>query len=474
MLLSNDNINNSWRVSKDLVYHFLGIGGVAMGNTAIDLKRAGFTVTGSDSGIYSPMKEMLAEAGIAASTPFAPENLPGDGFIIVGNAISRDNMELEEVLNRRMAYTSLSEFLRWGILQSRKNLVVAGTHGKTTTTALLAHLMQTAGMMPGYMIGGAPLDFPTGFSSQGNEWFVIEGDEYDTAFFDKRPKFLHYLPYGLIINNIEYDHSDIYHNVEQILDGFRKLMRIIPQNGVIMANHNDRRVMTIVEEARCPVVTFGMGDGADFTWEFRPKRLIISKKGNLWGECEFKLPGRHNFQNAVGAAALMDYLGLERAAILQGMASFRGVHRRLEYKGENRGVIIYDDFAHHPTAVDASIRAVKETHPGRRVWAVFQPRSNTSVTNVFQKEWAAAFRQADVIVLADLYRKEKIPPERRLNRELLKIQLEHRGREVHLWNDAEQILREIVNKLKTNELVLVMSNADFSGLAGKILDALGK
>jgi len=259
MLVPEKKIYKGWRLRKDIAYHFLGIGGIAMGNAALDLKKAGFQVTGSDAGLYNPMKELLAEGGIQALSPFAPENLPKAGLVIVGNAISRGNAELEEVLNRRLNYTSLPELLRWGILADRKNLVITGTHGKTTTAALTAHILTAAGLNPGYMIGGAPMDFPAGFSSQGREWFVIEGDEYDTAFFDKRPKFLHYLPCGLIINNIEYDHSDIYDNVGQITEAFRKLMRLIPQNGVIAANSDDAGVMEVVQNAPCPVVTFSAG-----------------------------------------------------------------------------------------------------------------------------------------------------------------------------------------------------------------------
>lgn len=471
MNFTNKTSESGWRLDKSLRYHFIGVAGVAMGQAAVDLKTAGFNVTGSDAGVYSPMKELLESGGIVPMSPFAGENVRGADIVIVGNAISRGNPELEEVLNKRMAYVSLPEFLRWGILQSRKNLVITGTHGKTTTTAMIAHILQNGGYTPGYMIGGAPLNFDRGFSSQGDEWFVIEGDEYDIAFFDKRPKFLQYVPYGVIANNLEYDHSDIYGSVEEIKDAFRKLVRIIPENGILAVNGDDGNVMTVVENARCPITTFGLGENNMWTGTLRESALKIFREGALWGETSFKVPGEHNLRNALGAAALLDRAGIPCEVILSGLEGFAGVHRRLEYKGEKGGVIVYDDFAHHPTAVEYSIRAVREMHPGRKVWALFQPRSNTAVTNVFQHEWAEAFSGADYVVIAGLHRLEKIPPERRLNRELLQKELTLRGVKCYLWDTPEQILENIRRELRPREVVLVMSNSDFGGLANKIFTA---
>ena len=450
-------------------YHFMGVGGVAMGNMAADMIQAGFKVSGSDAGVYSPMKEYLAERGLIPLIPYSPENLAGADLVIVGNAITRGNPELEEMLRRRMQYTSLPEFLRWGLLTGRKNLVISGTHGKTTTTALTAHILRKAGLEPGWMTGGVPLDLPGGFSAGSGEYFVIEGDEYDTAYFDKRAKFLQYLPFGVIINNIEFDHGDIYGDLEEIQDAFRKMVRIIPENGTLAVNGDDFRIEPALSEARCPVTTFGMGRGNQWRVSEGSGRIKIHKDGMLWGEVVFQLPGGYNLRNALGAVCLLDTLGIKKEAILGGLADFKGVRRRMEpVTSPEADILIIDDFAHHPTAVQSAIAAVRETYPQRRLLAVFQPRSNTSVTNVFQEEWAAAFSGADKVIIAELHRREKIPPERRLSREQLRDELKQRGIETHLWSDADEILNAIPGLLEKRDIVLIMSNGDFGGLAKRL------
>ena len=462
-------IASGWNLDPRLRYHFIGIAGVAMGNTAVDLKRCGFTVTGSDDGIYSPMKEILAEAGIEALTPFSPGNVDGADLVIVGNAISRGNPELEAVLNRRLKYTSLSEFIKHGLLQTRKNLVITGTHGKTTTTAIIAHLLQSAGIGPGYMIGGAPLNFPCGFSSQGTEWFAIEGDEYDIAFFDKRPKFLHYLPYAVVINNIEFDHADIYPDLDHILAEFRKLMRILPENGLLVINADDENVEKVVGDARCRIVSYGHKNEADFTGSLKNSELTVCKNGKLWLRSKFNLAGRHNLANALAASALLNGLGFEPQIIAKGFDTFKGVKRRMEFKGDCEGIIVFDDFAHHPTAIKISIEAVKETYPGRRVWAIFHPRSNTSVKNIHQAELIEALAPADCVVIAELHRKDKIPPAQRLSRESVRDELTVRGHQVFLWDTPDMILQNIKPLLQPGDIVLVMSNSAFGNLAEKLV-----
>lgn len=472
MIYINNAKKSNWNLPQNLNYHFIGIAGVAMGQVAVDLKKCGYNVTGSDMGVYSPMKEILDGAGIKTMSPFSPDNVNNDGLVIVGNAISRGNAELEEVLSRRIPYTSMVELIRWGVLQSRKNLVVTGTHGKTTTTALTAHILESGGFDPGYMIGGKPFNFDSGFSSKGDEWFVIEGDEYDIAFFDKRPKFLQYLPFGVVINNIEYDHSDIYDSLEQILDGFRKLLRIVPENGILVVNSDDDNLTKVLSEVRCRIVTFGLKPGADFTGSLIDGKIEIINNGTLWGKTAFHLPGEYNLKNALAATALLDAAGIPQDVILSGLASFKSVNRRMEFKGEAGGITVYDDFAHHPTAVAAAITAMKEMHPGRKIWAIFQPRSNTAVTNIYQQEWEEAFGEADSIVIADLHRKEKIPPAKRLSRILIKENLAQQGKPVHLWDNADEILHRIGEHLRHDDVILVMSNSSFDNLAERLVELL--
>ncbi|NQS98396.1 MAG: hypothetical protein HQ591_08080 [candidate division Zixibacteria bacterium] len=462
-----------WRLPRNLHCHFIGIGGVAMGNVAVDMVKNGFKVTGSDAGIYSPMKEFLTERGIEPLTPFRPDNLQGADLIIVGNAISRGNPELEEAMRRRMTLISMPELIKWGLLAGRKNLVITGTHGKTTSTAIIAHILKGGGHRPGYLIGGVPRDFDSGFEAGKGEYFVIEGDEYDIAFFDKRAKFLLYLPFGVIINNLEYDHSDIYRNLDEIKDSFLKLVRLIPDNGYLVINGDDEAVKSVVSEARCPVITFGLGEKNRFRGTIEISRIKISDGNNFWGECHFPLSGEYNLRNALGAAALLDSVGIDRGEILRGLSGFKGVKRRMELAGEVGGIAVYDDFAHHPTAVKASIQAVKDMHPGRRIWALFQPRSNTCVTNIFQDIWVDAFAGADKVVIAELHRRDKIPPEKRLSREDLREDLANIGIEAFLWDDANVIVENIGEYLKPGDVILIMSNSDFGGLAGKLARLLG-
>ena len=307
---------SGWRFPYNLNYHFLGIGGVAMGNVAVDLAKAGYNVAGSDAAVYSPMKEFLEESGIVPLTPYSPDNLAGKDIIIVGNAISRGNPELEALLDRRMTYTSMSEFLRWGLLTGRKNLVVTGTHGKTTTTALLSFILTELGIEPGYMIGGIPRDLPSGFSSGTGEYFTIEGDEYDIAYFDKRAKFLQYLPFAVIINNIQFDHGDIYHSLGEIQDAFKKLVRLIPENGYLIYNAADENIKPALSEARCKVVTFGLESASEYTAKYTSGNIEVGKKGEKWGTFSFIPPGRFNMMNALGVVALLDSLGMEKNEII--------------------------------------------------------------------------------------------------------------------------------------------------------------
>ncbi len=443
-----------------------------MGQIAVDMHKSGFSVSGSDSNLYNPMKEILRRNGVAVKMPFSTENVHQDDIVIIGNAISRGNVELEEVLNRRMTYTSLPELLRLGLLSGRKNLVISGTHGKTTISSLIAYVLASAGLEPGYMIGGAPRNLPAGFSSQGDEWFVIEGDEYDTAFFDKRPKFLQYQPFVVLINNLEYDHSDIYRSLAEIKHNFIQLTKLIPENGFLVVNIDDTNMADLITEARCAIVSFGLNDEADFTCKYAGVNIEISKGGKLWCETRLNLPGEFNVRNALGAAAILDAIGISSDDFVRLLPDFKGGHRRMELTGEARGICIYDDFAHHPTAVRASIRALREIYPDRRIWAIFHPRSNTSVKNIHQPELIRALKLADCAVIAELHRKNIIPPQLRLSREIIRDELIKSDIKAYLWDEPDEILENILPHLKSGDVVLIMSNCDFGGLAGKLLDEL--
>ncbi|MBL7191563.1 hypothetical protein ISS30_07685 [bacterium] len=444
-----------------------------MGNTAAALKQAGYNVSGSDQGIYSPMKEYLEQHHVTVKSPYSPDNPGNPDLIIVGNALSRGNVELEEILNRNLSCTSLPEFLRWTVLRNRKNLVITGTHGKTTTTAMLTVVLAEAGLNPGYMLGGVPIDLPGGFSPGEGEYFAIEGDEYDTAYFDKRAKFLQYLPFGVIINNIEFDHGDIYNSLDEILDSFRKLLKLIPQNGRLVVNGDDENIMKILDESRCPIVRFGLNEKNDFNGELSEGILSITKHGNVWGECRFKPLGVHNLLNALAVTALLDSLGMEKDLILQGLSKFTGVKRRLEFIGEyQRDILLYDDFAHHPTAVKITLETLRRAYPARRIWAAFEPRSNTSVTNRFQNEWIEAFRPADIIVIAGLHRREKIPVDKRLNIDMLISELKKEGKKSYFIPAPNMIADEITSKAEPGDVIVVMSNGGFGGLLGMLKERL--
>ncbi|MFA5194008.1 MAG: UDP-N-acetylmuramate:L-alanyl-gamma-D-glutamyl-meso-diaminopimelate ligase, partial [Verrucomicrobiia bacterium] len=362
--------------------HFLGVCGTAMAAVASQLKQRGLHVTGSDENVYPPMSTFLAEQGITALSPYAANNLDAVGkpdLIIIGNAISRGNPEVEAVLERHLCYASLPDVIREFLIRGRTSIVVTGTHGKTTTTSLLAWTFQHNGHAPGYMIGGIPLNLGSGCACPPNaRHFIIEGDEYDTAFFDKRSKFLHYLPDTVIINNIEFDHADIFPSLDDIKLTFRRLINAVPRNGIVLANGDDANVHDVIANAPCPVKTFGLGPDNDF----RATDLALTPDGSSFHVSRFTfhipLLGQHNVRNALAVVAASLHHGLTPEQIQAAFVGFRGIKRRQEIRGEAAGVTVLDDFGHHPTAIRETIRAFRVRFPGRRLWAVFEPRSNTT------------------------------------------------------------------------------------------------
>jgi UDP-N-acetylmuramate: L-alanyl-gamma-D-glutamyl-meso-diaminopimelate ligase len=456
--------------------HFLGICGTAMAAVAAQLKQRGLRVTGSDENVYPPMSTFLAGQGITALAPYAAANLDAAGqpdLVVIGNVISRGNPEVEAVLERHLRYASLPEIIREFLIRGRTSIVVTGTHGKTTTTSLLAWTFQHAGLAPGYMIGGIPLNLGQGCACPPDaRHFIIEGDEYDTAFFDKRSKFVHYLPDTVIINNIEFDHADIFPSLDDIKLTFRRLVNIVPRNGLVLANGDDPNVREVIAKAPCPVKTFGLGPDNDF----RATDIALAASVSSFHVSRFTfhvpLLGEHNVRNALAVAAASLHHGLSAEQIQAAFDTFRGIKRRQEIRGEAADVTIVDDFGHHPTAIRETLRAFRLRFPGRRLWAVFEPRSNTTRRCIFQKELADSLAGADGVFVSKVNRLEELPAHERLSPEKLVADIAATGRPAHYLEDADAIVAALVPQLRPNDVVAIFSNGGFGGIHAKLLAAL--
>ncbi|MGE5215563.1 MAG: UDP-N-acetylmuramate:L-alanyl-gamma-D-glutamyl-meso-diaminopimelate ligase [Chloroflexota bacterium] len=460
--------------------HLIAICGVGMASLAGLLRSRGYRVTGSDQSIYPPMSTYLDEIGIDVLAGFHADHLvPKPDLVVVGNAVSRTNPEAQEVLAQNIPHVSFPQALGEFLIGARRALVVAGTHGKTTTTALAAWVLKCAGLDPGFFVGGVPVNFDSGWNIGAGDHVVIEGDEYDTAFFDKGPKFLHYRPQRVILTSVEFDHADIYRDLGQVKSAFLRLMEIIPPAGSLVVCGDYPIAAEIAAAARCRRLFYGDGPGNDWTTvniRFHPGRTFFEPcyRGKSEGPIEVGLIGRHNIKNALAVYALTRAMGIERAKLLDGFSSFRGVKRRQEIRGERRGVLVMDDFAHHPTAVRDTIQAVRSAYGGRRLWAIFEPRSNTSKRNVFEKEFAAALGLADRVVVANVFQPEKVAEAERLSVPNLVADINRQGsgdRASNLAN-ADAIAQTIGREALPGDLVLVMSNGGFDNIHDKILQAL--
>jgi len=456
-------------------FHFLGICGTAMGSVAAALRERGFTVTGSDENIYPPMSTFLESRGIALHHGYRPENIPADAeIVVVGNAIVRGNPEVEAVLNRKLYYTSLPEVLKQFFLRGRHNLVVTGTHGKTTTTALLAWIMTAAKLDPGYVIGGIPKNLGQGARFNDSKYFVIEGDEYDSAFFDKRSKFVHYLPELLIVNNIEFDHADIFHDLEEIKLSFRRLINIVPQNGMVLLNGDDPSCVEVARDCLAQILEIGFSPNCaqqirDVTYSSDGSRFTL-------GNDEFKVPliGEFNVRNAAMAITASRFYGISLEKVRKALARFQGIARRQEVRGEARGVKVIDDFGHHPTAIRETLRALRHRYPGCRLWAIFEPRSNTTRRAVFQQELPDALKLADGVFIAEVARLDQIPEADRLDPEAVMAAIAESGRPAFYEPDVAHIVDRIVPLLKEQDVVAIFSNGGFEGIHGKLLERLSE
>ncbi len=459
--------------------HFSGISGVAMSQVAAWLKSEGEQVSGSDEGAYPPISEFLRAQGIEIRTPYRAENLDGAGMAVIGNALSRGNPEVEAILEWRLPFTSLPGLLHQRILARKNPVVVAGTHGKTTTTAALAQIFISAGLSPGYLIGGLPVGWDSGFRAGDGQWFAIEGDEYDTAFFDKRPKFLHYQPQVVLLNNIEFDHADIYLSLEEIYIQFGRLIQLLPRNGCLVVNSDESNLDRLIQKAPCRVVTFGLNAKAAVraeNVEMTPEGMQFQLKLAVGQPalCHSSLWGEHQLRNLIGAAAAAEFAGVPADQIVKGIAAFRGVQRRLELKYHQNGLWIYDDFAHHPTAIRATLSSLRARHPKAHLAAAFEPRSNTMVRNYFQREVGEALSLADRIVIGAIHREQKIPAEQRLNVEQIVKDLRGRGREADAIPEANRMVEVLTKDLPDEAVIVLMSNGAFSGLCTKLLERLSE
>ncbi|HEX6905977.1 MAG TPA: UDP-N-acetylmuramate:L-alanyl-gamma-D-glutamyl-meso-diaminopimelate ligase, partial [Terriglobales bacterium] len=394
--------------------HLIGVCGTAMASLAGMLKQRGFKVTGSDAAAYPPMSDFLAGLGVPVAQPYAEANLqPHPDLVVVGNAISRGNVELEYLLDHRIPYCSLPQILHDEFLRGREVIVIAGTHGKTTTTSMLAWIFQSAGKRPAFLVGGIAENFGSSFALGDGGHFIIEGDEYDTAFFDKGPKFLHYFPDSVILTSVEFDHADIYKDLEAVKTAFKRLVNLVPRRGRIIAYEGNANVSECVSKALCPVERYGTNHAA---WQIANLQLepqhthwSVLREGRHWTDFDFPLAGEYNVLNATAAAAMAVACGISEAQIAQALKTFKSVKRRLEVKAEVNGVTIIDDFAHHPTAIAETIKALRARYPGRRLWAILEPRSNTLRRNVLQNDLAQSLATADEIVVARVFRPEAIP-----------------------------------------------------------------
>ncbi len=444
-----------------------------MASAAAAMLDKGFAVTGSDQNVYDPMASFLAAKKISVMNGYDERNLAHKpDLVIIGNAISRGNPEAEYVLDHKLRYCSLAALLAEFFIRGKRSLVVAGTHGKTTTTSLLTWVFEHNGLNPSYLIGGIPNNFSQGARFTNSEWFIIEGDEYDTAFFDKRSKFVHYQPEVAIINNLEYDHADIFENLAAIKKTFSHFIRLVPRNGLLLGNGDDENLSSLLNVTHCPVKKFGLGaDNAvhGFNLRFGPTATefeIPSFKFHL------NLVGELNVRNALAVIGAAKHCGLKNQQIQSAFDTFKGIKRRMEIKGISGGVTVIDDFGHHPTAIRETMRALRIKYAKEKIWAIFEPRTNTTRRNYFQNELAASFVDADGVIVSQIARLELLAPEERLNPEKLMKDIGATGKPTAYLPDADAIVAHLAGIVQGGDVIVVFSNGGFGGIHGKLLGRL--
>jgi UDP-N-acetylmuramate: L-alanyl-gamma-D-glutamyl-meso-diaminopimelate ligase len=459
-------------------YHLIGICGTAMASLAGMLAAQGHKVTGSDENVYPPMSLELKRLGIPVNEGYRAENLqerPDE--VVVGNAISRGNIELEYTLNEKLHYTSMAAVVKENFISGHHSVVIAGTHGKTTTTSLMAWAMEKADCHPSFLIGGVAENFNASFRVAPSKYFVIEGDEYDTAYFDKGPKFMHYLPDTVILNNIEYDHADIYCDLDMVKFAFSRLINLIPDKGHLLAGWDSPIVRELAPKAFCPVISFGTEEGAswqaskiDFSGEMTRFKVAVS--GKEFGEYQTPLVGLFNVKNCLGVIAACEVMGLDRQAVKASLAEFKSVKRRMQVRGIASGVTVIDDFAHHPTAVRETLLGAKQKYTGQRIIALFEPRSYTAQIKQFQQDFTAGLMEADKIIIAGLFHPERYTKDTAICPDEMIQAMRKSGREADFIASPEAIINHLVPQLQPGDIVVVMSNGSFGGIHEKLLNAL--
>jgi UDP-N-acetylmuramate: L-alanyl-gamma-D-glutamyl-meso-diaminopimelate ligase len=468
--------------------HLIGICGTAMASLAGMLQAQGHRVTGSDAAAYPPMSDVLRALGIVVHEPYAEANLtPRPDLVIVGNAISRGNVELEHILDTRIPFTSMAALLHDEFLPGRESLVVAGTHGKTTTTSMLAWIYEVASrthpaLAPSFLIGGVAENFGISFTVRpltpdGPNPFLLEGDEYDTAFFDKGPKFLHYFPDAAILTHVEFDHADIYPDLEAVKTAFKRLVNLIPRRGRLVAFDGSDNVTECAAHAFCAVERYGFHPASHWhvsgmTHSGVTTHWTITRAGQPFAQLALPMAGEHNALNATAAAALAAGQGVPVIAIVEALATFRSVKRRLEVRAQVAGVTIIDDFAHHPTAIRETLRALRTAYPGRRLWAILEPRSNTLRRNVFEEALVESLALADRTMLAAIFKSEAIPADERLHPEHVVAALNAHNLPSFLYPDADAIVAALTPQLFPGDIVAILSNGGFGGIYDKLPAAL--
>lgn len=464
-------------------YHLIGICGTAMASLAGMLQAGGHKVTGSDQNVYPPMSTQLEALGITILNGYEAENADiGADCVVVGNAISRGNAELEEVLDRKLMYRSQAEIVKEQFIRGRRSLVVAGTHGKTTTTSIAAWVCEVGGLKPGFLVGGIVQNFDASFRVTDSDYFVIEGDEYDTAYFDKKPKFMHYLPEIAIVNNVEFDHADIYRDLQEIKFQFSRLMNLVPGNGRLIVGTDSPVAAEVLAEMDgklfTTVETFGLND--DARWQARyidftgaTTRFTVFRDGTSWGEFETNLIGEFNVRNCLAVIVAADAWGIPKEKIQEAFDTFKSVKRRVEVRGEIRGVTVIDDFAHHPTAVEETLKALRMKYEGRRLIAVFEPRSWSSRLAVFQEPYSKAFSYADYVIIAGVYNTSKASELGKvLDVDELVKDIELQGKPALSFPDAASIVDHLTPEMREGDVVAFMSNGGFGGIHDKLLAVL--
>ena len=444
------------------------------------MQQRGFSVSGSDAAAYPPMSDLLRSMGIPVSEQYSEDNLkPAPDLVVVGNAISRGNVELEYVLDHRIPFTSLPQVLHESFLRGREPIVVAGTHGKTTTTSMLAWIFEVAGKDPSFLVGGIAENFGSSFALRQGQQFILEGDEYDTAFFDKGPKFLHYFPQSVVLTSVEFDHADIYKDLDSVKTAFKRLVNLVPRSGYLVAYDNSVSVDECTARAFCKVERYGFREGS--TWRVRglnfgPQETswTLDREGRPWAELRMSLAGEYNVLNASAAAATAARYGISAEMTVEALATFKSVKRRLEVKAEVAGVTIIDDFAHHPTAIAETLKALRTRYKDHRLWAVLEPRSNTLRRNIFFRELVDSLRLADEVVVATVFKAEAIPENERLSTSAVIEQLKRQGHAARECRDANAIVDAIAPELRAGDVVAILSNGGFGGIYEKLPARLDK